>query len=112
MPEFLQAAAWDVLHSEVAACAAACLNYIRIENADDIRVPDAREQDSLAQHVLNFIQAHAHTFENFHCLTPEKSVLHAVHLGKCSLPQETFDFVCFTNDFAFFKHLILGEKPI
>jgi hypothetical protein len=48
------------------------------------------------------IQLHSRALKNLHCLTAQKPMLHPIHFGKGTLPQEAFHFVGVSHD------LILG----
>ena len=62
---------------------------------------DARQENRLAEHLVDLVQVHAYTFENLHCLAAQKAVLYAVDLGKSTLTQEALDLVGVAYDLSF-----------
>src|ERR1035438_106464 len=100
-PHFVEAAAWDMLHGEVAAGSLFCLDDVCVEYANDVRVPDFGEEDRFSERALDLVQVHAHSFEDFHGLSAKEPVFYSVHLRESPLAQEALHLIGVSYGFAF-----------
>ena len=102
-PELIETATGHMLHSEISTSAVRCFKDICVGNADDVRMFEVCKQDCLAEHVLNLVEIHTDTFENFHGLPAKKAMLDAINLRERSFAQEAFHFVRIANHLAVFE---------
>jgi hypothetical protein len=92
-PEFVEAAAWHMLHREKSASPIRSFKDVGVENTNDVWMFDMCQQDCLAEHFLNLVEIHTDTLENFHGLPAEKAMFDTINLRERALAQEAFHFV-------------------
>jgi hypothetical protein len=109
-PEFVETAAWHMLHREKSASPIRCFKDVGVENTDDVWMFDMCQQDGLTEHFLNLVEIHADPFENFHGLPPKEAVFDAINLRKRPFTQEAFHFVGFADHLAILEHSHKSRK--
>src|ERR1039457_1516260 len=77
------------------------LDDVGVEYANDVRMPDFGEEDRFPEHLLDLVQVHACSFEDFHGLAAQEPVFYSVHLRESPLAQEALHFVGFSQGYAF-----------
>src|SRR5208283_4573608 len=111
-PEFVETAAWHMLHREKSASPIRGFKDVGIENTDDVRMFDMCQQDCLTEHFLNLVEIHADPFENFHRLPAEKAVFDTINLRERAFAQKAFHFVGVANYLAIFEQAHILETIV
>lgn len=92
-----------MLHREIAINLTRNGDSVGVENPDYIWVIYVGQQNSLAQHLLNFRRSKAGKLEQLQSLSAEIAMSDAVHLRKGSFAKESFNFIGVSDCLAVFK---------